>query len=93
MIRVLDQRRFAFADFDGNGAFMSLGNILLNPRVGCLFIDFSDGARLRVNGRASIHEDGPLLALFPQQHRVVLVDIEQVVPNCARNVPRLQPPA
>ena len=72
---------------------MSLGNILLNPRVGCLFIDFSDGARLRVNGRASIREHGPLLALFPQQARVVLVDIEQVVPNCARHVPRLQPPA
>ncbi|MBP6106014.1 MAG: pyridoxamine 5'-phosphate oxidase family protein [Steroidobacteraceae bacterium] len=90
LIRMLDQRRFAFPDFDGNGAFMSLGNILLNPRVGCLFIDFSDGARLRVNGRASIHEDGPLLDLFPQQHRVVLVDIEQVVPNCARHIPRLQ---
>jgi hypothetical protein len=39
---------------------MSLGNILQNPQVGCLFIDFSDGARLRVNGRASIHEAGPL---------------------------------
>jgi hypothetical protein len=70
---------------------MSLGNILLNPKVGCLFIDFGDGARLRVNGRASIHEDGPVAALFPTHARVVLVDIEQVVPNCARHVPRLQP--
>jgi len=90
LIRVLDARRFAFPDFDGNGAFMSLGNILLNPQVGCLFIDFSDGARLRVNGRASVHEDGPVAALFPEHRRVVLVDIEQVVPNCPQHIPRLQ---
>ncbi len=90
LIRVLDARRFAFPDFDGNGAFMSLGNILLNPQVGCLFIDFNDGARLRVNGRASIHEDGPVAAIFPEHRRVVLVDIEQVVPNCPQHIPRLQ---
>ena len=69
---------------------MSLGNILLNPQVGCLFIDFNDGGRLRVNGRASVHESGPVAALFPAHKRVVLVDIEQVVPNCPQHVPRLQ---
>jgi len=90
LIRVLDSRRFAFPDFDGNGAFMSLGNILRNPNVGCLFIDFNDGGRLRVNGRASVHESGPVAALFPAHKRVVLVDIEQVVPNCPQHVPRLQ---
>lgn len=93
LIQVIDARRFAFPDFDGNGAFMSLGNILLNPQVGCLFIDFGDGARLRVNGRASVHEAGPITALFPEHRRVVLVDIEQVVPNCPRHIPRLQPAA
>lgn len=91
LIRVLDSRRFAFPDFDGNGAFMSLGNILQNPQVGCLFIDFNDGARLRVNGRASIHEAGECLAWFPGCQRVVLVEIEQVVPNCAAHIPRLVP--
>ncbi|MDP2322483.1 MAG: pyridoxamine 5'-phosphate oxidase family protein, partial [Gammaproteobacteria bacterium] len=82
LIRILDARKFAFPDFDGNGAFMSLGNILLNPHVGCLFIDFNDGGRLRVNGRAEIVEQGPVLAYFPGATRVVLVNIEQVVPNC-----------
>lgn len=91
LIRVIDARRFAFPDFDGNGAFMSLGNILRNPYVGCLFIDFNDGARLRVNGRASVHEEGPVAALFPEHRRVVLIDIEQVVPNCPRHIPRMQP--
>ena len=93
LIKILDERRFAFPDFAGNGAFMSLGNILVNPQVGCLFIDFSDGARLRVNGRAAISEDPALLGLFAGAERVVLVRVEQVVPNCARHVPRLLPGA
>ncbi len=89
LIRVLDEHRFVFPDFDGNGAFMSLGNILCNPRVGCLFIDFTDGARLRINGTASIHETGEFAELFPDAARVVLVQVEQVVPNCSRHIPRL----
>ncbi|MBI2305955.1 MAG: pyridoxamine 5'-phosphate oxidase family protein [Rhodocyclales bacterium] len=91
LVRILDERRFAFPDFDGNGAFMSLGNLLQNPQVGCLFIDFNDGARLRVNGRATIHESGDIAGLFPGSPRVVAVDIEQVVPNCPQHIPRLLP--
>ncbi len=94
LIRILDAQRFAFPDFDGNGAFMSLGNLLQNPQVGCLFIDFADGARLRVNGRATIHErdDGSdaIAGLFPGNPRVILVDVEEVVPNCPRHIPLLQ---
>jgi len=91
LIRILDTKQFVFPDFDGNGAFMSLGNILINPHVGCLFIDFNDGGRLRVNGRAKIIEHGPLLVHFPGATRVVLVNVEQVVPNCPQHVPRLVP--
>lgn len=91
VIRVLDERRLAFADYDGNGAFMTVGNILENPQVGLLFVDFGDGGRLRVNGRATVHDDGPIAALFPDQPRVILVDIDLVVPNCAAHVPRLAP--
>ena len=91
LIRILDGCRFAFPDFDGNGAFMSIGNILQNPNVGCLFIDFSDGARLRVNGKASIHDSGEMKDLFPDHPRVISVEIEQVVPNCAAHIPKLHP--
>jgi len=91
LVRMLGERQLAFPDFDGNQAFMSLGNILDNPRVGMLFIDFSDGARLRVNGRATIHDQGSNLALFEKAKRVVIVDIEQVVPNCAAHIPKLIP--
>ena len=89
IIRIIDSKRLAFPDFDGNGAFMSVGNILKNPHVGMLFIDFTDGARLRVNGRASVHDEGVIKALFPHHPRVILVEIELVVPNCAAHIPRL----
>lgn len=93
LVRMVDERNLAFVDFDGNHAFMSLGNILDNPQVGLLFIDFADGARLRVNGHATIHDHGPELARFDKAHRVVRVHIAQVVPNCAAWVPRLVPAA
>lgn len=92
LIRMLSETRFAFSDFNGNGAFMSLGNILLNPHIGCLFIDFSTRDRLRVNGRATIHESGEVMSLFPEAPRIVTVDIEQVVPNCKAHVPILVQP-
>ena len=60
---------------------------------GILFIDFTDGARLRVNGRASVHDDGAIKELFPDQTRIILVEIEQVVPNCAAHIPKLFPVA
>ena len=91
LIRILEKSRFAFADFNGNGAFMSLGNILDNPRVGCLFIDFNDGARLRVNGNAEIIEGSEAEQLFAGADRVVVVSVEQVVPNCAAHIPSLIP--
>ena len=85
----------AFPHFEarvkGNGAYMSLGNILLNPYVSMLFIDFADGARLRVNGRASIHENAEMMEPFPQAECVVVVDIELVAPSCSAYIPRLVP--
>ncbi len=89
LIKIIDSKHFAFPDFDGNGAFMSIGNILQNPHVGCLFIDFTDGARLRVNGKASIHESDDITACFKDAKRAILVSIEQVVPNCKAHIPLL----
>lgn len=95
LVKVLAPDRLAFPHFEarvkGNGAYMSLGNILLNYHVSLLFIDFSDGARLRVNGRASIHENAELMKSFPQAECVVVVDIERVVPSCPAYIPRMVP--
>ena len=50
-VRVLDERTIAFPSYDGNGMFLSLGNLTQNPRVGLLFIDFDGQKRLRLERR------------------------------------------
>ena len=57
-VRVVDPSTLAFPLYDGNGMFLSAGNVTENPLVGLLFIDFSNGSRLRLNGAASIDPVG-----------------------------------
>src|SRR3954453_15357202 len=66
-VRVLDEGTLAFPSYDGNGMFLSLGNLAVNPHVGLLFIDFRARrpSRLRVNGIASIEERDALRAAYP----------------------------
>jgi uncharacterized protein len=61
-VRVTGPSQLAFPDYDGNGMFKSLGNLLVNPNVGLLFIDMHKPRRLRVNGTATVSRDDPLLA-------------------------------
>jgi uncharacterized protein len=89
-VRVLDRGRLAFPSYDGNGMFRSLGNLLVNPHVGLLFIDFSNGRRLRVQGRATLDLADPLLGEFEGAQCVVRVAVEQVFPNCPRYVHPMQ---
>jgi predicted pyridoxine 5'-phosphate oxidase superfamily flavin-nucleotide-binding protein len=88
-VRVVDDRTLAFPNYDGNGMYKSLGNVLVNPGVGLLFIDFESPNRLRVNGRASLHEDDPLLAQFEGAELIVRVRAEAIFPNCPRYIHRM----
>ncbi len=85
-VRVIEPDLLAFPSYDGNGMFKSLGNVLVNPRVGLLFLDFETPKRLRVNGRATIDPDDPLVPTFDGAQLVVRVRAEHVFPNCPRYV-------
>ena len=89
-VRVVEPGTLAFPSYDGNGMFKSLGNILANPHVGLLFVDFESPRRLRVNGRASIREDDPLRAELVGAQLVVRVQAEAIFPNCPRYIHRMQ---
>jgi uncharacterized protein len=89
-VRVLDERTVAFPSWDGNGMFLSAGNMLVNPHVGMLFIDFERQHRLRLNGVASIEAQDPLLAEHAGAQLVVRVHVRQVFPNCPRYIHKLQ---
>jgi uncharacterized protein len=91
-VRVLDERTVAFPNYDGNGMYLSMGNLLVNPRVGMLFVDFVSErpSRLRLNGVASVDEHDPLLESWPGAQFVVRVAVEQVFPNCPRYIHRME---
>ena len=89
-VRVTGASELSFPSYDGNGMFRSLGNVLANPRVGLLFLDFEQPRRLRVLGRAAAAEDDPLRAEFAGAQLVVRVRAEQIFPNCPRYIHRMQ---
>ena len=79
-----------FPDYDGNGMFKSLGNLAANPHVGLLFIAMGEKAgRLRVNGRAQVVADDPLMADIPGAQLLVKVTPIDIFPNCPRYIPRM----
>jgi uncharacterized protein len=89
-IRVLDEHTIAFPSYDGNGMYLSMGNVRVNPHVGLLFIDFERQRRMRLEGEASIDENDPLAAKYPEAQFVVRVRARRVYPNCPRYVHRMQ---
>jgi predicted pyridoxine 5'-phosphate oxidase superfamily flavin-nucleotide-binding protein len=91
-VRVLDERTLAFPSYDGNGMYLSAGNLLVNPHVGMLFIDFTAErpSRLRVNGTAGVADDDSLLAAYPEAQLVVRVAVREVFPNCPRYIHRMR---
>ena len=89
-VRVIDPETLAFPSYDGNGMFRSLGNILVNPRVGLLFIDFDQRDRMRVRGTASLHDDDELLDSFEGAQLIVRVRAERIFPNCPRYIHRME---
>ena len=87
-VRVLDEHTIAFPNYDGNGMYLSMGNILVNPHVGLLFISFTEQTRLRLNGIASHDEHDELLVHYPEAQFVTRVRATEVFPNCPRYIHR-----
>jgi predicted pyridoxine 5'-phosphate oxidase superfamily flavin-nucleotide-binding protein len=89
-VRVTGPSELAFADYDGNGMFKSLGNLAVNPHVGLLFIAMHDKPkRLRVNGAARIVRDDPLSKEIAGAQLIVRVAVAAIFPNCPRYIPAL----
>jgi predicted pyridoxine 5'-phosphate oxidase superfamily flavin-nucleotide-binding protein len=90
-VRVPDEHTVAFPNYDGNGMYLSMGNLLVNPYVGMLFIDFTAKrpSRLRLNGVASIDERDELMGAYPEAQFIVRVEAREVFPNCPRYIHRM----
>lgn len=89
-VQVVDPVTLVFPSYDGNGMFLSMGNIALNRQIGMLFIDFEKPNRLRVQGNATLSREPKLLSRFHEADLVVQVQVTEVFPNCPRYVHRYQ---
>jgi len=89
-VRVVDEHTLAFPVYDGNGMFLTAGNLLATGNVGLLFIDFEGRKRLRLNGLATVDEEDPLLREYPEAQLVVRVRATEVFPNCPRYIHEYQ---
>ena len=85
-VRIVDDKTLAFPNYDGNGKYQSMGNLLRNPNIGMLFVDFEGSQRLRIQGVARIEDSDELLTEYAEAQFIVRVEVTEVYKNCPRYV-------
>jgi hypothetical protein len=70
--------------------FYSMGNLLGNPQVGMLFVNFEKPHRLRVQGTANIDDNDPLLQDYAEAQLIIRVTVSEIFRNCPRYVHRYE---
>lgn len=100
-VHVIDDHTLVYPEYRGNGVFASAGNILENPHIGLMFLDFQrDRIGLHVNGRVKIMEDERLrphvpdlpLARVPGQRAQMwmMVQVQEAYIHCRKHIPHLR---
>jgi len=95
-LRVLEPKLLGFADLRGNLQYVSLGNLEHDARVALFLMDYPHQTRLKVLGRAEIHEgDARAAELLPKLatgekgavvERVMLIHVEAFDWNCPQHI-------
>lgn len=85
-VRVIDTKTIVFPGYDGNGMFLTAGNIAENHDVGLLFIDFENPQRLRVHGRAQVNSHDPLLSEYIDATYIIRITVRNLFINCPRYI-------
>jgi uncharacterized protein len=104
-VRVLDSKRLVYPEYRGNGVMASLGNIVENPHIGIVFLDFYQSTvGLHINGTARLlrHDELQNLPQLPPDITAaevkgghhpecwVLVEVEEAYIHCSKHIPLLQ---
>jgi PPOX class probable FMN-dependent enzyme len=91
-VRVADERTLLIPDRRGNNRIDTLRNILHDPRVALLFLIPGCGETIRVNGRAEISTDPPLIESFlvdgKAPRTVIVVSVDRIFYQCAKAIVR-----
>ncbi|MFD3685835.1 pyridoxamine 5'-phosphate oxidase family protein [Nocardiopsis sp. NPDC058631] len=100
-VHVVDEQTLVYPEYRGNGVFASAGNIMENPHIGLMFLDFQrERIGLHVNGRARLLEDDKLrghvrglpVPEVPGQRAMLwtMVHIEEAYIHCRKHIPHLR---
>ncbi|MEP0961715.1 MAG: pyridoxamine 5'-phosphate oxidase family protein [Roseobacter sp.] len=77
-VHVMDETHLQIPDYAGNNFFNTIGNLIADPHIGLLFVDFETGGLLHISGRAEIDWD-PRNAHDPDAWRSINVTIDAVL--------------
>ena len=89
-VTVIDETTLVFPNYDGNGMYLSMGNLAETHAVGLLFIDFEEQHRMRVDGEARISMHDPEMEGYPEAQFLVRVRAKRIYPNCPRYIHKYQ---
>ena len=103
-VRVINEKTLIYPEYKGNGVMASMGNIVENPHIGLMFLDFLENQiGLHVNGKASIMENDQLYLLdIPNRmintiieeetkaERWIVIEVEEAYIHCAKYIPKFQ---
>lgn len=105
-VHILSPQRLAYPEYRGNGVMASVGNILENPHIGLMFIDFIKSTiGLHVNGAARVIENDGLAkepgvtnallqdaAVKGGRHPEcwIIVDVKEAYIHCSKHIPLLE---
>lgn len=78
-VHVNDGETLIWPDYNGNGMFNTLGNIVENPACGLLFPDFEKGGTLQLSGSADIIRDSARVDTFPGAERVIEFRVTRII--------------
>jgi PPOX class probable FMN-dependent enzyme len=91
-VQVLDERRLAIPDLNGNNRLDTLRNVVEQGAIGLLFVIPGLGETLRVNGRAWVTTDDAVLDGFTTELRrpvsAVGVQVAEAYVHCAKALRR-----
>ncbi|MEZ5343044.1 MAG: pyridoxamine 5'-phosphate oxidase family protein [Acidimicrobiales bacterium] len=88
MVRVLDERRIALPDLNGNNLLDSLQNIVANPHAGLICLIPGLDETIRFDGVASLTTDPTILGLWDDELRTpklaIVIEVDALFIHCAK---------
>jgi len=78
-VEVADDRTLVIPDYAGNNHFNTIGNLVVDPRAGLLFVDFETGGMLQLTGRAEIDWESEEVDRFPGARRLIRFTLEEAI--------------